>query len=136
AFSRSDSDPQADEGPGATPASEDAVDSFTLVGDQSDMYSDTSSRSAKCFLPNTALHGLDGHLRAATGPDRSLRGGHALAPRHEEALQLRDRGCLPCPSLTAWQYLHWRQKAKLARRSAQTSSGWATRSLWAASSRS
>ena len=26
------------------------------------MYSDTSSRSAKCFLPNTALHGVDGHL--------------------------------------------------------------------------
>ncbi|CAJ1331240.1 unnamed protein product, partial [Effrenium voratum] len=63
AFSRSDSnDPQAEEGPGATPASEDAVDSFTFVGDQSDMYSDTSSRSAKCFLPNTALHGVDGHL--------------------------------------------------------------------------
>ena len=38
------------------------MDSFTLVGDQSDMYSDTSSRSAKCFLPNTAVHGLDGHL--------------------------------------------------------------------------
>ena len=38
------------------------MDSFTLVGDQSDMYSDTSSRSAKCFLPHTALHGVDGHL--------------------------------------------------------------------------
>ncbi|CAJ1422893.1 unnamed protein product [Effrenium voratum] len=61
ACSRSDGGPQADEGPGA-PASEGEVDSFTLVGDQSDMYSDTSSRSAKCFLPNTALHGLDSHL--------------------------------------------------------------------------
>ncbi|CAJ1388121.1 unnamed protein product [Effrenium voratum] len=70
AFSRSDSDPQADEGPGATPASEDAVDSFTLVGDQSDMYSDTSSRSAKCFLPNTALHGLDGEACEAERADQ------------------------------------------------------------------
>ncbi|CAJ1412680.1 unnamed protein product [Effrenium voratum] len=66
AFSRSDADPQA-EGPslalggsGEVPTPKDASDVFSVVGESE--HSDASSRSAKCFLPNTALHGVDGHL--------------------------------------------------------------------------
>ncbi|CAJ1344689.1 unnamed protein product [Effrenium voratum] len=66
AFSRSDAGPQA-EGPslalggsGEDPTPKDASDVFSVVGESE--HSDASSRSAKCFLPNTALHGVDGHL--------------------------------------------------------------------------
>ena len=66
AFSRSDAGPQA-EGPslalggsGEVPTPKDASDVFSVVGESE--HSDASSRSAKCFLPNTALHGVDGHL--------------------------------------------------------------------------
>ena len=66
---------------GATPVLNNIRDSSSLVGDQSDVQSansfilvntedqsdaqsisDASSRSAKCFPPNTVLPGADGHL--------------------------------------------------------------------------
>ncbi|CAJ1439135.1 unnamed protein product [Effrenium voratum] len=81
AFIHPDTSDSRDEAPGATPVLNNITDSFSLVGDQSDVQSansfilvntgdqsdaqsisDVSSRSAKCFPPNTVLPGADGHL--------------------------------------------------------------------------
>ncbi|CAJ1366894.1 unnamed protein product [Effrenium voratum] len=81
AFIHPDTSDSRDEAPGATPVLNNIRDSSSLVGDQSDVQSansfilvntedqsdaqsisDASSRSAKCFPPNTVLPGADGHL--------------------------------------------------------------------------
>ncbi|CAJ1422903.1 unnamed protein product [Effrenium voratum] len=81
AFIHPDTSDSRDEAPGATPVLNNITDSSSLVGDQSDVQSansfilvstgdqsdaqsisDASSRSAKCFPPNTVLPGADGHL--------------------------------------------------------------------------
>ena len=90
--------------------------------------SPTCTRTPAAARPNTAVHGVDGHLlrveslkigdrvRLLDQTEASVLGMHLHRAKKQpyNLVELTTRqGCLACPSLTAWQCLHWLLKAHI-----------------------